>query len=54
VEEKAPPVVQPEPAPPVAPPVQEEPGFLAQYWMWLLGLLIVIIGLAVWWKKNQD
>ena len=51
-------VVAPEPAPPVAvapPPAKEiaETGLLEQYWMWLLGLLIVIAGIVVWWRKNQ-
>jgi len=45
------PVVQqeePEPAPPViAEPVQEvaEPGFLEQYWLWILGLVVGVIAL---------
>jgi hypothetical protein len=56
VEKQAPVVAAPEPTPPVvaAPPVKEEPGFLAQYWMWLLGLLIVIVGAIFWVKKNQE
>ena len=56
VEYKAPPVVQPEPAPPVvvAPPAKEEPGFLAQYWMWLLGLVILIAAIVVWRLRSQN
>ena len=60
VEYKAPEVVQPEPTPPVAvappppAPVVAEPGFLEKYWLWLLGVLIAIVGIAIWWKKNQE
>lgn len=55
----APAVVTPEPAPPVAvapPPAKQiaEPGLLEQYWIWLLGLLIAIAGVVVWWRKNQQ
>ena len=51
----APPVVQAEPAPPVAPPVLDEPGLLNQFWMWLLGLLVIIIVAAVLWRiKSRD
>jgi len=56
-EYKAPVVATPEPAPAVveAPaPVKEEPGFLAQYWMWLVGLLVVIIGFVAWILKNRE
>jgi hypothetical protein len=53
-EYQAPPVVQPEPAPPVAPPVLDEPGFLEQYWMWLLGLLVIIVAVVLWRFKNRD
>jgi hypothetical protein len=49
-----PPVVQPEPAPPVAPPVLDEPGFLEQYWMWLLGLLVIIVAVVLWRFKSRD
>ena len=53
---EAPAVVQPEPAPPatIEPPAKEEAGFLEQYWKWLLGLVIVIAGVVVWWRKNQQ
>lgn len=58
VEYKAPEVVQAEPAPPVAvappAPIIAEPGFLEKYWLWLLGVLIAIAGLIVWWKKSAE
>jgi hypothetical protein len=48
----------PEPSKPVAiapQPVKKvaEPGFLEQYWLWLLGLVIVIAGIVVWQRKSQ-
>lgn len=54
----APVIVAPEPTPPVTvapPPVKEvaEAGFFEEYWMWLLGLIIVIAGVIFWWRKNQ-
>lgn len=58
VEPKAPEVLpQPEPSKPVtiAPqPAKKvaEPGFLEQYWLWLLGLVIVIAGIVVWRKMT--
>lgn len=55
---EVPAVQPPEPAPPVtvAPPVQEvaEPGFFEEYWLWLLGLGIVIAGIVAWWWKDQE
>jgi len=40
----------------LAPPATEiaEVGFLEQYWLWLLGLVIVIAGVGVWWWKRQE
>jgi len=51
-------IVTPAPTPPVAvaPPAAKEiaeTGFLEQYWLWLLGLLIAIAGVIFWWRKNQ-
>ena len=58
VEYKAPVVVPPEPTPPVVitppAPIIVEPGFLEQYWLWLVGLFIIIAGIIVWWKKNTE
>jgi hypothetical protein len=59
VEHAAPAVLPPEPSPPVtiAPPAKKmaEAGFLEQYWLWLLGLVIVIAiaGMVVWGRKNH-
>jgi hypothetical protein len=54
VVEKAPEVVPPAPPVVAAPaPVVAEEGFLEKYWLWLLGVLIAIVGIAFWWKKNQ-
>lgn len=55
VEPKPPVVAAPEPTPPVvvAPPVKEEPGLLEQYWMWLVGVIALIIGLVFWMRKNK-
>jgi hypothetical protein len=58
VEQKAPVVLPPpEPSKPVtiAPqPAKKvaEAGFLEQYWLWLLGLVIVIAGIVVWRKMT--
>lgn len=53
------PIMAPEPTPPetvAPPPVMEvaEAGFFEEYWMWLLGLFIVIAGVIFWWRKNQE
>lgn len=52
------PAVQPpEPAPPelIAPPAEEvvKKGFLEEYWLWLLGLVVALVGIAVWRLKGQ-
>ena len=53
------PVVKPEPAPsvveaPLPAPVVAEPGFMEKYWMWLLGLLIIVAGVIAWkWKSKE-
>jgi hypothetical protein len=47
------PVAQPAPAVVVTPlPKATPPGFLEQYWMWLLGIIIAII--AILWMKKKD
>jgi hypothetical protein len=47
------PVAQPAPAVEVTPlPKATPPGFLEQYWMWLLGIIIAII--AILWMKKKD
>jgi hypothetical protein len=48
----------PEPIKPAAiepPPAQKvaEPGFLEKYWLWLLGLILIIVGFVVWQRKSQ-
>jgi hypothetical protein len=48
----------PEPSKPItieSQPVKKvaEPGFLERYWIWLLGLIIVIAGIIVWRMKSQ-
>lgn len=55
VEQQAPVAVAP-PAPPVVvtPPAKEEAGFLEQYWMWLLGLIIAIAGIVFWRMKSRQ
>jgi hypothetical protein len=58
-EQHAAPILPPEPSPPVtiAPPVQKiaEVGFLERYWLWLLGLAIVIAGVFAWlWRSQED
>lgn len=49
---------EPEPAPPepIAPPAQEvvDKGFLEEYWLWLLGLVVAVVGIAVWRLKGQS
>lgn len=58
--EPAPFIAQPQPAPavvtpPPPPPAVEEPGFLAKYWMWLVGVLVVIASmLGLWWRRNAE
>jgi hypothetical protein len=58
VEQPAPPVLPPEPSSPltVPPPVEKvaEAGFLERYWLWLLGLAIVIAGVFVWLWRGQE
>ncbi len=46
---------KPTPAPVVSEPVQEvaEPGFLEQYWLWILGLVIVVIA-VLWMLRKKD
>jgi hypothetical protein len=57
-EQQAPASVAPEPSPPVtvAPPVEKiaQPGFLERYWLWLLGLAIVIAGVFAWLWRSQE
>jgi hypothetical protein len=44
-----PPAVQPPaPQPAIIPPVKTEEGFLEKNWLWLLGLVVVIAGIAIW------
>jgi len=58
VEYKTPSMVTPEPAPiaAVVPPAKEiaEPGFLDRYWLWLLGLAILVAVIIVWMWKNRE
>lgn len=58
VETAAPVVQPPEPSPPqpVAPPAEVvvEKGFLEQYWLWLVGLVIAVAGIVVWRRKSQE
>lgn len=59
IEQAAPATVQAEPTPPVtmAPPAKPmaEAGFFEEYWLWIIGLLIVIGGfIALWWRKNAN
>lgn len=60
VEHEAPAVLPPpQPSPPVtiAAPVEKvsQPGFLERYWLWLLGLGIIIAGVFAWlWKSQGD
>jgi hypothetical protein len=57
-EQPAPTILPPEPSFPVTvPPVEKitEPGFLERYWLWLLGLAIVIAGVFAWlWRSQED
>ena len=57
VEHEAPAATPPQPAPPaaIAQPVKSvaEAGFLEQYWLWLLGLGIVIAGIFAWRMVSQ-
>ena len=58
MKQEAPQLRQPEPAAPAVvatpAPVQKpaEKGFLASYWMWLLGIIIAVV--AVLWMKKKD
>lgn len=58
VEQPTPAILPPEPSPPatIAPPVEKiaEAGFLERYWLWLLGLAIVIIGAFAWLWRSQE
>lgn len=58
VEQPAPAAIPPEPSHPVkiAPPAEKisEPGFLEKYWLWLLGLAIVIAGVFAWLWRSQE
>lgn len=58
VEHEAPAVLPPpQPSPPVtvAPPIEKvpQPGFLERYWLWLLGLGIIIAGVFAWLWRSQ-
>jgi hypothetical protein len=50
-----PPPESSKPAAIVPQPVKKvaELGFLEQYWLWLLGLIVVAAGIVVWQKKSQ-
>jgi hypothetical protein len=56
VQQEAPAVLPPEPTPPavISQPIPEAvaPGFLEQYWLWLLGLVLAGIA-AVWWMQRN-
>ena len=56
-EQQAVPILPPEPSPAVtiAPPVKKiaEAGFLERYWLWLLGLGIVIAATFAWLWRSQ-
>ena len=58
VEPEAPAALPVESKPPVivAPQKQEiqEEGFLEKYWLWLVGLAVVIAGIVVWWRKGGE
>lgn len=52
-------VVQAEPTPtPAITPADDklavEPGFFEQYWMWLIGLIVIIAGVVLWRLKNRE
>jgi hypothetical protein len=54
-----PPVVEPEVKQPVVvtPPVKEvsaEPGLFEQYWIWLIGLIVIIAGVVLWRMKSKE
>lgn len=51
-----PPVAPPKPAPvPTPPPAKvAEPGFLEQYWLWLVVLGVVTIGVVAWLKSRKS
>lgn len=53
VQQEAPVVLPPPPAVITQPlPKAEEPGFLEQYWLWLLGLIVA--GIAAWWFTQRN
>jgi hypothetical protein len=58
VEQPTPPALPPQPSPPVTVPLPvdkvAEAGFLERYWLWLLGLAIVIAGVFVWMWRGQE
>ena len=51
------PAMQPEPAPAVTvAPLEEaapEAGFFEQYWLWLVGLIIAIVGIVIWRSTSK-
>lgn len=58
VEQPPPPALPPEPIPPVkaAPPVEKiaERGFLERYWLWLLGLAVIVAAVFAWLWRGQE
>jgi hypothetical protein len=41
----------------VTPPVKEvsaEPGLFEQYWIWLIGLIVIIAGVVLWRMKSKE
>jgi hypothetical protein len=54
-----PPVVEPEVKQPevVAPPVKEtqpESDLFSQYWIWLVGLIVIVAGVVIWRIKSKE
>lgn len=54
VKEEAPAVMQPEPMPAKAPtPPVAEKGFLEQYWLWLVGIVVAAVAVFLVTKKKD-
>ena len=57
VQQEAPAVVQPEPTPPAAvaapAPMPATKGFLEQYWLWLLGIVIAVVAILFMMNKKD-
>ena len=53
VERKIPTALTPDPSLPVVVAPKEEPGFFEHYWLWVVALIVLIVGIFVWMFKSR-